>query len=282
MNSVVQCAKCAGDLKASWNHCPSCGYSVSQSVYCTEEKIRDSVKSDSQDYIRVSALAYRPDYCKRLAEANREVWEWAARLGIPEGEWLMASFFLKGVFDSRGATPTPSELLTNASDSGFAPAQCDLAHYIRFGKFGAPPDPCAALALLERAKAKGWLQAEHEIAQCYYFGWGVEKCLEKNLALIFDLAKRGYAPAQEEIGTRYRLGRDGLSKDSTKALEWYLRAAEQGHAEGQFGVGCIYYNGEGVVKDKKRSKPWFEKAAAQEYGPAFQSIEIERHKFFPW
>lgn len=282
MSSIVQCAKCHGDLKASWNLCPSCGYPVSQSVVRMEGKIRDSVKSDSQEFIRVSTLAFRPDYCRRLAEAHREPWEWAVRLGMPEGEWLMASFFLRGVFDSRGATPTSSELLTNASDRDFAPAQCDLAHYVRFGKFGAQPDPFAAFALLESAKIKGWLRAEQEIAQCYYFGWGVQKCLQKNLTILFDLAKRGYAPAQEEIGSRYRLGRDGLCLDPAKALEWYLRAAEQGHAEGQFGVGCIYYNGEGVAKDKKRSKLWFEKAAAQEYGPAFQTIEIERHKFFPW
>jgi TPR repeat protein len=247
-----------------------------------EEKIRELVRSDSREYIRVSTFAHGLDFLRKVAEARLEIWEWSARIGIPEGEWLIASCYLHQILNSRGTTPTPRELLTRASEREFAPAQCDLSHYVRFGKFGAPPDPERALALLDRAAAKGYLRAEHEIAGCYHHGWGVEKNLQNELRLLFDLAKRGYAPAQEEIGTRYRLGQDGLPKDSVKALEWYLKAAEQGHAEAQFGVGCLFYNGEGIAKDKQRSKAWFEKASAQEHGPAFQVIETERKKFFPW
>ena len=41
-------------------------------------------------------------------------------------------------------------------------------------------------------------------------------------------AKQGHASAQTNLGVMYQLGR-GVEKNEQKAAEWYIKAAEQGH-----------------------------------------------------
>ena len=57
----------------------------------------------------------------------------------------------------------------------------------------------------------------------------------KSFELFLPLAKKGDADAQYRIGGQYRFGQ-GVKKDYEKALFWYRKAAEQGHAEAQFSV----------------------------------------------
>lgn len=46
-----------------------------------------------------------------------------------------------------------------------------------------------------------------------------------------------------------------------KAVEWYTKAAEQGHAAAQYNLGNCYYDGEGVEKDLQKAIEWYTKAA---------------------
>ena len=53
----------------------------------------------------------------------------------------------------------------------------------------------------------------------------------------------------------------GVKQDYEKAMEWYLKAAEQGDAWSQKNIGNMYYNGTGVNRDLQEAKKWFQKAA---------------------
>jgi len=46
-----------------------------------------------------------------------------------------------------------------------------------------------------------------------------------------------------------------------KALEYYIKAADMGHADALHCLGALYYNGTGVEKDVKKAIPYLEKAA---------------------
>jgi TPR repeat protein len=46
-------------------------------------------------------------------------------------------------------------------------------------------------------------------------------------------------------------------------MEWYLKAAEQGHADAQSLAGFGYYLGIGIQEDKAKALFWWLKAAAQ-------------------
>ena len=56
---------------------------------------------------------------------------------------------------------------------------------------------------------------------------------------------------------------EGVPKDAAKAVEWYTKAAEQGHADAQNNLGVMYDTGEGVPRDLVRAYVWFNLAAAQ-------------------
>jgi TPR repeat protein len=52
----------------------------------------------------------------------------------------------------------------------------------------------------------------------------------------------------------------------TQAIQWFRKAAEQGHAMAQYNLGNRYYKGEGVTKDYIQAAQWFRKAAEQGCG----------------
>ncbi len=64
---------------------------------------------------------------------------------------------------------------------------------------------------------------------------------------IEDSANRGDARAQYALAKLYYNG-EGVTKDLTKAVEWYQKAADQGDAKAQLSLGGLYYRGEGVAK----------------------------------
>jgi TPR repeat protein len=53
----------------------------------------------------------------------------------------------------------------------------------------------------------------------------------------------------------------GVPQDSAKALGWYSKAAEQGHANAQYDLGLMYSEGNGVPQDNVEAYKWFTLAA---------------------
>ena len=50
-------------------------------------------------------------------------------------------------------------------------------------------------------------------------------------------AEQGDAHAQHNLGVMYEDGRGGLPKDDAKAVKWYRKAADQGHAAAHYKLG---------------------------------------------
>ena len=77
-----------------------------------------------------------------------------------------------------------------------------------------------------------------------------------------EAANDGHRQAQRNLGCFYQDGK-GVSKDDAKAAYWFEKAAEQGHDDAQNHLGVLYYNGKGVEQDYQKACYWFEKAAEQ-------------------
>ena len=79
---------------------------------------------------------------------------------------------------------------------------------------------------------------------------------------------KGYAPAQNDLGSMYYKG-EGVAQSLTEnerwkeALKWYAQAAEQGRAGSQSSLAFMYYLGQGVDKDDKKAMKLWKKAAEQ-------------------
>ena len=49
----------------------------------------------------------------------------------------------------------------------------------------------------------------------------------------------------------------GVKQDYFKAVEWYQKAADQGHAAAQYNLGIMYKNGLGVKQNYTKAKDYF-------------------------
>lgn len=76
-------------------------------------------------------------------------------------------------------------------------------------------------------------------------------------------AEAGYAPAQAALGEIL-----DKAEEDKEAVVLYRKAAEQGNAAGQYGLGMEYATGEGITKDLKQAEQWIRKAAEQDYDTA--------------
>jgi TPR repeat protein len=70
-------------------------------------------------------------------------------------------------------------------------------------------------------------------------------------------ARSGNAEAEELIGVMYGMAL-GVTRDDTRAFEWYLRASMKGHPGAQSGVGWYYEIGRGMpAPDLVRAYTWY-------------------------
>jgi len=94
----------------------------------------------------------------------------------------------------------------------------------------------------------------------YRKGQGVAKDYTKALEWYLKAAEAGNSTAMNNIGWMYQKVQ-GFPKDYTKALEWYLKAAEAGNSSAMNNIGRMYQEGEGVTKDSSKAPEWYRKAA---------------------
>ncbi|MFO1352077.1 MAG: tetratricopeptide repeat protein [Gammaproteobacteria bacterium] len=89
------------------------------------------------------------------------------------------------------------------------------------------------------------------------------------VAVFRKAAEQGYAPAQVRLA--YILDE---SEQNVEARKWYQRAAEQGNPDGQFGLGQMYWIGEGGDKDEARAFEWISKAAEGGLTAAMRTLAV--------
>jgi len=82
------------------------------------------------------------------------------------------------------------------------------------------------------------------------------------LGLYRPLAERGAADAQYGLGAMFYRGQ-GVARDFGEALHWFRLAAEQGHADACNSLGVMYYEGSGTPKNAGEAFKWFRLAAEQ-------------------
>ena len=73
--------------------------------------------------------------------------------------------------------------------------------------------------------------------------------------------EKGDADAFNILGGYCAHGIRGLSQDSARVNELYLKAGELGCADAYYNLGNSYYEGSGVEVDRKKAKYYYELAA---------------------
>ena len=123
-------------------------------------------------------------------------------------------------------------------------------------------------------------RAQFRIGVMYRYGRSVaenpdlsERWFNRALPAILQLAQRGQAWAQTDLGTAYELG-ISLKQDFQRAAYWYRQAADQGYAGAQTNLGVLYANGEGVSYSRQEAVYWLKQAAEQGDLVAIENLRI--------
>jgi len=85
------------------------------------------------------------------------------------------------------------------------------------------------------------------------------------------LAADGHVDSQYQVGRLFETGQ-GVSRDFSRALDWYQRAAQKGQGDAQFRLGQYYMN-EAPEKNEALGFYWIQSAADNDSQSAIQYIE---------
>ena len=101
--------------------------------------------------------------------------------------------------------------------------------------------------------------------ECYNKGksFNDQKDYTKAMEWYLKAANQGHAQAQVMIGWYYKNGY-AVEANTDKALDWYLKAAKQGYAQAQYLAGAVYND----RKDYTNAAKWYQKAADQDHASA--------------
>jgi len=91
--------------------------------------------------------------------------------------------------------------------------------------------------------------------------------LSKENSILIEKAKAGDVEAQFKIASAYDSG-SGAPRDGSKAMKWYLMAANGGMAEAQNSVGSVFQ----AEKKYKKAFKWYAKAAEQNHIVAINNL----------
>ena len=117
--------------------------------------------------------------------------------------------------------------------------------------------------LTERAKAKGGdPNAQFCLGFKYYQGSGCARDFSKAMRWYRKAAEQGHAEAQEKLAETLDRGKE-VSRNLEEAAVWYRKAAEQGRAKAQARLAAMLDRGEGIPRDPEAAAALYCKAARQ-------------------
>lgn len=111
----------------------------------------------------------------------------------------------------------------------------------------------------------GWAAPEDDFragSRAFYTGDVVQA-----MALLRKSADTGHAPSQSLLA--YVLDK---AEFNDEAIAYYRKAAAQGDAEGEFGLGSMYAAGEGVKRDPAEARKWITRAAERGHATAINAL----------
>jgi TPR repeat protein len=147
-----------------------------------------------------------------------------------------------------------AEWFEKSARRGNIPSLVALGRLYLYGQ-GVVEDHDIAFKLLTRAADRGDLAGYHFLGLLWEMESGM-KALETAMGHFNHAASNGYLRSQVYLAKYHsQCGRDET------AAQWYTKAAEQGHPESQYTLGCLYRKGSGVPKDETQSMFWYQKAA---------------------
>ena len=129
----------------------------------------------------------------------------------------------------------------------------------------APVNPASSVAPVNPASSVAPVDPEKLMEQAV-------KALDREdldvaVKLYVQAAQLNYTPAQVALGQF-----NDSAQFYEAAVGWFLMAATQGDAAGQYDLGRMYVAGNGIEKDEAKASYWFKRSAAKNFLPAVKLL----------
>ncbi len=121
---------------------------------------------------------------------------------------------------------------------------------------------------------KGFAPAQNMIGIVYKKGLGEVRSEKEAVKWFFLAAEKGDELGQVNLGDMYRDGGIEIKKDFAKAIHFYNDAIKENQsAIGMYNLGCMYEKGNGVPKSKEKAMILYIKSAEQCFGLALMKLK---------
>jgi TPR repeat protein/S1-C subfamily serine protease len=225
----------------------------------------------------------------------------AAEQGLPEAQAAFASLLRRGEGVAQDYAAAASWAQA-AADQGNAQGQNELGLLYENGN-GVGQDPAEAFRLYRLAADQDYTAAFENLGYLYEYGLGVDADVAEAARLYRVAADRGFRYAQYRMGVFFRDGIGGLgpsevdaeswlrqaaendwyaahydlalllqARESPEAVDWFRRAADNGHVDAQLALGRAFEAGHGVAADPAKAVRWYQAAADQGSGAAASEL----------
>ena len=229
---------------------------------------------------------------KYIAEENERFFVWAnvaANNGSDYGKKVLAKSYVIGTGvdqDFKKAKDIYLDLYSSSkSNETQADAAINVAHYynvqnsnkeaikwyLMASKLGSVEakynigsilksagDYKEAFKWFEISSNEGSVDAVQALGVMYRNGWGVEKDLEKSVALAKKAESLGSVAAIYNLAMAYDKG-EGVQQDKIKAFNLFLKSAKKGEKISELMIGRKYFKGDGVDVNLNKSAFWLYK-----------------------
>ena len=219
----------------------------------------------------------------------------AYELGMKRARMEIAQCHLHG-WGTEKNVPEAVRLYTDCAKEGNVQAMVKLWHLYRNGAGELQADMSMAAHWMHRAAERGdadsmeqygiyfdsWVKGEYgarkafywwsrgaelshqgclyNLGYCYYHGRGVPRDYAKAVEYFRRCLELGRdAVAELNLGLRYFYG-EGVEQNDAEALRYLSMAREDGDTEAAAYIGCLYYLGRGVRRNRRRAEALFEEA----------------------
>jgi len=98
------------------------------------------------------------------------------------------------------------------------------------------------------------VRQHYDLAMRYHYGVGVQQDCKEALKNFLIAGEAGHAESQYLLGEYYNEGYGNTEINMPLAVQWYEKAATQGHGDAQATLGVCYVYGEGVKKNIKKGR----------------------------
>lgn len=131
------------------------------------------------------------------------------------------------------------------------------------GKGQQPGQHNKAVECFKSAAKKGHPRAKYYLGLAYMYDLGVcSRDVHQAVRWFLESAEKDHidaAAAQFHLGIAY-MHALGVPRDDQKAVDWFRKSADQGHAGAQNNLGIMYSEGWGIEKDKEKAIKLFIRA----------------------